>query len=289
MTRINGKKKTNKFIPIIIILFTVLATSAALLIYIYTQNYITVEHFDKSSDKLTSEDVSKVSPIIINNVVMGGVTDKGNFVKKAILDSKNRVEKGIEIDMYSLDGKLGTYEIYNVSYDEKREITHVLPLKEKVAEEYIAIGKSENNLMSRTVKKVEVKKSDKKNAKKALGKYRLFNNTIKIHEAYETKLTKDRNVRIISITSSGKNTFGVYSAIICIEENNAEIIKYSYVKNTKSSIRWPIYSFKFACDLNNDGKYELIIQEARELTMKYCIMEHQKNRYKEVLGVEIKI
>ncbi|MDD2627965.1 MAG: hypothetical protein PHR25_03270 [Clostridia bacterium] len=289
MTRVNGKKKTKKLIPIIIILFTVLAASTALLIYIYTQNYITVEYFDKTSDKITSEEVSKVNPIIINNIIMGGVTDKGSFVKKDILDSKNKVEKGMELDMYSLGGKIGTYEIYNVSYDEKREITHVMPFKEKLVEEYIAIQKSDDNIMPRTVKKFEVKKTDIKDAKKALGKYRLFNNTVNVHEAYETKLTKDRSVRIISVTSSGENTFGVYSAIIAIEGDNAQIIKYSYVKNTKSSVKWPVYSFKFACDLNNDGKYELVIQEARELTMKYCIMEYQKNKYKEVLGVEIKI
>ena len=52
-----------------------------------------------------------------------------------------------------------------------------------------------------------------------------------------------------------------------------------FVKNTESSINWPVYSIKFACDLNHDDKYEIVLQEAREKTMKYSILENKKNKF----------
>lgn len=283
----NAKKK--KLIPILVLFIALLAISGALLLYIYTQNYITVEYVDKASSKVTSDEVSSVSPIVINNVVVGGVSDKGKWLSKDNLYGKANVSKGVELDLYGTSGKMGTFEIYSTSYDQNKGITYAIPLKDLSDEEYIAIAKSETNIMQRSLTKVEANEQDEKYVKKALGKYRLFNNTVKVNEVYECYLTEGQKTRIISATSSGKNNFGVYSTVAYVNGNNARIMKYSYVKNTESSINWPVYSIKFACDLNNDGNYEVILQETRELTMKYDIMEYRNNKYYEVISFEFNI
>lgn len=286
----NARIRKNKIIvPIIILLFVVLAISVAFLIYVYTQNYINVEYIDKAASKVKSEDVSSVSPIIINNVVVGGVSDKGKWLSKDNMYGKANIIKGTEVDMYGKSGKMGTFEIYSISEDAERNITYAIPLTDISDQEYIAIDKADTNAMIREMVKLEFTEDDVKAVKKALGKYRLLNNTVKINEVYEVYLDTDQKTRIISATSSGKNTFGVYSVVVCVKGNDSDIVKYSYVKNTESSINWPVYSIKFACDLNNDDSYELIIQEARELTMKYSILEFKKNKYYEVIGVEFKI
>jgi len=289
MKKVNKKKNVKKVIPFIIILVTVLVLSAVFLIYIYTQNYITVEYIDKASSKVSSKDVTSVSPIIINNVVVGGVSDKGKWLSKDNLYGKANISKGAEIDMYNLSGKMGTFEIYSVSKDNEKGITYAVPLKDIMEEEYIGLGKSESNAMTRGLTKIEPTDEDEKHVKKALGKYRLFNNTVKVNEVYEAYLGTDQKTRIISATSEGDNKLGVYSVVVFVKGSRAKIIKYSYVKNTESSINWPVYSIKFACDLNYDDKYELVIQEARETTMKYSILEFKNDKYYEVMGINFNI
>lgn len=289
MKTVNKKNKTKKVIPWIILLLTILVICGIFLIYVYTQNYINIEHIDKSAGKVKSEDVTSVSPIIINNVVVGGVSDKGKWLSKDNLYGKANITKGAEIDMYNLAGKMGTFEIYSVKKDNEKNITYAVPLKDVMDEEYLGVSKSETNIMMRELNKITPTEKDEKYVKKALGKYRLLNNTVKVNEVYEGYLTADQKTRVISATSTGDNKFGVYSAVIFVKGNKAEIIKYSYVKNTESSVNWPVYSIKFACDLNNDDSYELVLQEARETTMKYSIMEYNKNKFYEVMGFEFKI
>ena len=235
---------------------------------------------------------------MINNVLVGGVSDKGKWLSKDNLFGKANISKGTEVDMYGQKGKIGTSKnpepytslnLYTSSGCFIEFITYAIPLKDLADEEYVAISKSEDNVMIRGLTKLEVSDEDTKYVKKALGKYRLFNNTVKVNEVYETYLNSDQKTRIISATSSGKNNFGVYSVVVYVEGNNARIMKYSYVKNTESSINWPVYSIKFACDLNKDGSYEVILQEARELTMKYSIMERRGNKYYEVIGYSFNI
>ena len=285
-TKIN---KNKKIVPILIIFVMILAISTAFLIYVYTQNYINIENIDKSALNIKSDEVSSVSPIIINNVVVGGVTDKGKWIAESNMSDKANITKGAEIDVYSQSGKKGTFEIYSVNEDVERAITYAIPLTDMSDQEYIATGKSESNIMIRKMVKVEDVEEDVKSVKKALGAYKLLNNTVKINEVYEVYLSSEQKTRIISATSSGKNTFGVYSVVVCVKGNECDIVKYSYVKNTESSVNWPVYSIKFACDLNNDDNYELIIQEAREVTMKYSILENRKDKYYEVIGLEFKI
>lgn len=285
--RKTNKKKNNKIIPLVILLAAILLLSLVFLIYIYTQNYVTVEYINKA--KVSSDDVTSVSPVIINNVVVGGVSDKGKWLSKDNLYGKANISKGTEIDMYNVSGKMGTFEIYSVSKDNEKGITYAVPLKDIMEEEYIAISKSDNNAMKRALSKIEPSEKDEKYVKKALGKYRLLNNTVKVHEVYEGYFDTNEKTRVISATSEGDSRLGVYSVVVAVKGDKADIIKYSYVKNTESSINWPVYSIKFACDLNNDDRYELVLQEARETTMKYSILEYKKEKYYEVIGFSFNI
>ena len=156
-------------------------------------------------------------------------------------------------------------------------------------EEYIAIIKSDTNIMTRKLTKIGSSENDEMYVKKALGKYRLFNNTVKVIEVYEGYLETDQKTRIISAISKGDSKLGVYSVVVAVKGNDARIVKYSYVKNTESSVNWPVYSIKFACDLNKDDKYEIVLQEAKETKMKYSILENKNNKYYEVIGYEFSI
>ena len=60
------------------------------------------------------------------------------------------------------------------------------------------------------------------------------------------------------------------------------------MKNFKKSSDWPIYSFKFIADLNNDGTNEVIIQEVKEFEAKYDIIEFKNDNFIEVLSSELK-
>ena len=155
MKKSNKKNVNKKLIPLIITFITLLVLSGMFLIYLYTQNYITVEHIDNASSKIKSEDVTSVSPIIINNVVVGGVSDKGKWINKDNIYGKTNITKGLEIDMYNISGKMGTYEIYSVSEDKEKEVTYAVPLKNIMEEEYIATLKSDTNIMPRTLTKIE--------------------------------------------------------------------------------------------------------------------------------------
>ena len=95
--------------------------------------------------------------------------------------------------------------------------------------------------------------------------------------------------RIFCITNEVGKYSGGYSAVIYIANTGeSKIIKYSYVKNFKKSSDWPIYSFKFIADLNNDGTNEVIIQEVKEFEAKYDIIEFKNDNFIEVLSSELK-
>lgn len=287
MKKVNKKKKhQNSIIPIVIIvLVTILAISGALLVYIYTQNYIVIE---KVKQPATVEKGTTVSPIIVNNAVIGGVTDTGKFTNYKVASSNMKILESTELDMYKKNGKIGTYEIKSVKKIDD-SLTSVIPFKDISAIEYVAVLSSEKNIMLRETVELKGADEDEKYVKKALGKYRLFNNTVKINEVNEVYLTTDEKTRIICATSKGDTTFGAYSAIIAVKGKEAKIMKYAYVKNTESSINWPIYSLSFVCDLNGDETYELIVQETKEQAVKYSVIEYKKGQYYEVVGTDIKI
>ena len=68
-----------------------------------------------------------------------------------------------------------------------------------------------------------------------------------------------------------------------------QLLVYHQVKDLKKSDEWPIYSFKFVLDLNQDSVNELIIQETKEFEVKYDVIEFRGGKFTEVLSTVVKM
>lgn len=283
----SSKKRTLlKFLIGLFIVFLVL--SIALLIYILLNNNITYEKCNEDA-KFVSEDVAKNStPIIIDNVLVGGVYDK-KWVSsdRYYLNSTNK--SNLEIDVYSKSAKKGKYELTSISQATTKTVYSVIT-NANLIDEYFAIAKSDTNAMNVAAKKRQtVTENEIKMVKKALGIYRLFNTSVKITEVYDISLSQGENFTLIFATNEAGKSTGVYSAAVCVDNmNNARLVKYSYVRDKANAADWPIYSLKFVADLNLDGKNEIVLQETKEFEVKYSVMEYDKNEFKEVIGTVIK-
>ena len=100
-----------------------------------------------------------------------------------------------------------------------------------------------------------------------------------------------KNITLLEVTSSkkDKNKNGAYCSLILIDEKGkSSIIKYNYINNTKKAEDFKIYEIKFAIDLNNDLKNELVIQEVDEFETKYSVLEYRDNKFVTVLSEVIK-
>lgn len=283
----NGKKRT--LLKILIALFVVcLLCSAALLVYILLNNNIIYEK-TKDDAKFVSEDIAKNStPIIIDNVLVGGVYDK-KWVStdRYYLNSTNKAN--IDIDVYNEDGKKGKYELTSIAQGSTTTVYSAIT-NTNLTSEYFAIATNETNVMKVPAKKRQtVTENEIETVKKALGIYRLFNTSVKITEVYDITLTQGENATLIFATNEVGKSTGVYSAVIFVDNiGKAKIIKYSYVRDTNDASDWPIYSLKFVADLNADSKNEIILQETKEFEVKYSVMEYDGKNFKEVIGTVIK-
>lgn len=274
-----------KLLPIAIALGVVLVIAITImLITILSQNYIIYENIADTA--VANVDASKANLIIVNEAIVGGVQD-GKWISAEEMYEKNSNKKGIKVDMFSKTAKYGTFDTASLKYNKKSNIVYTTTTKTPKPEEYIALTSS-NDYKSSYLKATEKQDSDIKAVKKALGKYRLFNNTINIIAAYDVFIEQNIPGRIIVVTSES-NFFGTYSAIVYSSANNTCIVKYAYVKNSEKSISWPIYAANFAIDLDNDGTSELIIQETTETTTSYTIMKYEDKMFVEVLKHTIKL
>lgn len=282
------KKKPMKLrlLPIGIAIGVVFVVAVTImLITILSQNYIIQENI-KATTIDENTDVSKANIIIINDLVIGGLQDN-SWISADKIYSSNIVGDGISIDMFSKTAKYGTFNTSIFKYNKKNNIVYTTTTKVPTPEEYIAISATDNYI-NPILKESKAQDSDIKNVKKALGKYRLFNNTIKIVATYDTFIKQGVAGRIIVVTSES-NFFGTYSAIIYAEQDKACLVKYAYVKNSEKSVSWPIYAANFAIDLDNDGISELIMQETTETTTSYTIMKYEEEKFVEVLKHTIKL
>lgn len=269
-----------KILPIAIALGIVAVIAVTImLITILSQNYIIQENI-KATNIEDNIDVSKANVIIINELLIGGLQDNKWIPAEKIYDA-NIVGDGISVDMFSKTAKYGTFETASLKYNKKSNIVYTTTTKTPTPEEYIAISAT-NDYKNSYLKATATQDSDIKAVKKALGKYRLFNNTIKIIASYDAYIKQNMPGRIIVVTSES-NFFGVYSAIIYSDLDGSSIVKYAYVKNSEKSVSWPIYAANFAIDLDNDGISELIIQETTETTTSYTIMKYEDGVFYEVL------
>lgn len=283
----NGKKRT--LLKILIVLFVIcLVCSAALLVYILLNNNIIYEK-TKDDAKFVSEDVAKNSmPIIIDNVLVGGVYDK-KWVStdRFYLNSANK--SNLDIDVYNEAGKKGKYQLTSISQGNTTTV-YSATTNTNLSDEYFAIVTNETNVMNVPAKKRKtVTEEEIKTVKKALGLYSLFNTSVKITEVYDISMAQGENATLIFATNEVGKSTGVYSAVVFVDNmGKAKLVKYSYVRDKDNAADWPIYSLKFVADLNVDSKNEIILQETKEFEVKYSVMEYDGKDFKEVIGTVIK-
>ena len=158
-------------------------------------------------------------------------------------------------------------------------------------DEYFAIAKDSNYALTSQFNEAEIHDIDYQYVKKALGIYRIYNTTMNIKNVYSGYIDTNTPVRIISVTSNGKGLFGgVYSAIIAAYPNNneADIVQYSYTKDLKNSDDFPLYSVEFLADLNGDGISDLVTRGVTEFNVTYNVFEYKENTFYKVLSETMK-
>lgn len=285
--RSRSKAREKRIIPILIIIFIVIIIVSALLIwYILSNNYITIENIDNSASNVSDSVVNNGRTLIVNNIIVGGVNEK-SWISSQKIYEKNKDKDSIDIDMYNNNSMLGTYKTATLKKYENA-VVYTTTTKVPQPENYIAIESADKNINVNKMTKLEPTKQDEKHVKEALGKYKLLNNTVKITEVYETYITGGSD-KIICALSEKSGMFGTYSAVVYVSGSKAKLIKYSYVKNVKSSSTWPIYSAKFSIDINGDGLSELVLQETTENAVSYSIVELKNNEFYQVLKTTILI
>ena len=285
-----GKLKLKRGIKPLIILFVALfvVSIIILLISIFSKNVV-VEKIDTSPSDVSSDIAINSTPIVINNIIVGGVYEnKWVAFEKYYLNSKNGEDT--EVDVYSKSGKMGKYKIGKIVKDSKVTTAITTVSKSNLTNEYFATISRDNNIMTSPAKKIiNIDESYIKDVKKALGLYLMFNSSVKITEAYDVTLSDDNKGYIIFATNEINKKRGVYSAVVYVDlSSKAKVIKYSFIGDKKNAEEWPIYSLGFVADLNNDGKNEIIIQETKEFDVKYDVIEFKNNNFYEVLSGEVK-
>lgn len=163
-------------------------------------------------------------------------------------------------------------------------------VKEGTLNNYIAISTNDNisNILP-GMTKLEVTDEDEKYVKEAIGSYKLINGSVKVLEVYATNINGVTD-KIICATSEKANLFGVYSVVVYVTNGKAYLVKYSYVRDTDNSDRWPVYSLQFVMDLNGDSKPEIVLQETTGNDTSYSVLElRENNMFYEVLNTTIAI
>lgn len=285
----NTQKKRSLVKFFIIVFAIILICIVALLLYVLLNKNIVFEKIEDSA-KFVSDDVAKNStPVIIDNVLVGGVYDKKWVsTERFYLNSTNK--SNLEIDIYNKVGKKGTYELNSIAQGNTTTV-YSATTNTNIIDEYFAIAKNDNAdaMRLKAIKKQNITETEIKDVKRALGLYNLFNLTVKITEAYDISLSQGDNGVLIFATNEVGKSMGVFSAVVYVDSNNkTQLIKYNYIRDTKDASNWPIYSFKFLGDLNVDGKNEIIIQETKEFEVKYDVIEYNNNKFREVLSTVIK-
>lgn len=272
-----------------ITLFILLALSITFIIYINVTNIVVFEKIKDEGSSVSDNIAAASTPIIVNNIIVGAAYDnKWVSTERYFFKSVNK--ENTEIDVFTTSGKNGTFKLNEIQRNSEQSTAYTTTTRTNYADEYYAIkpGSSSTNSEILNLNDDSIKKYTE-DVKKALGMYSMLNGSIKIKEVQETYITPGKIVHVITATSNSKSGDGVYSCVVFLDDNNkASLVKYNFLKNTKDSEEFNIYSVKFVGDLNTDGKSELILQETKEFETKYTIMEYLNGQFYEVLSSKIK-
>lgn len=281
-----GKRRILKFI--MLLLAIVLILGITLFIYILVNNNINYTLKNDEASGATTNEAKNSSPIIINNILLGGVYNS-KFVSadKFFFNSNNK--NGTKIDMYSSEGKIGEYEIKGIKKGDSKTI-YIETSKENLTTEYFGIKSDIQNGFKKLNKYDNISEDEIKSIKKSFGIYSILNSSFKIVDSYEIRTT-DNTLKIFTVSNEPGKGMGAYSALVVYDEltKKSQCIKYNYVRNVKDAKDFGIISLKFVLDANGDGTAEIIIQETKEFEVIYSVFENIKGKYYLVLSSEISI
>ena len=283
---INNKRRT--FIPILIIVFVLVIVSCILFLwYTLSGNYINIGYEDNSAQNVTLAESANSNIIIANGIVLGG-SNGTKWVSAMKFYEANNSKTEIEVDVFGKNAQYGTYKTASIKkYD--NSVIYTTIAKEGMLDSYLAIDSTESSKVLPGMTKLEATTEDEKFVKEAIGSYKLINGSVKILEVYGTNINNVAD-KIICATSANANILGVYSAVVFVTNNKPYLVKYSYVRDTKNSDRWPVYSLQFIMDLNEDTKPEIVLQETTGNDTSYSVLELRKNNlFYEVLRSTVAI
>lgn len=282
--------KARRGLKIVAILVTIIIIiCVCFFVFVVFKNNIVVERIDYSSADASDDVVANSTPIILNNAVVGASYNK-EWVASESYYFRNQ-NKLVDIDIYNASGKKGKYKITNYANSDSSGTFYVTTDTPSSSEEFLAVGTSKNDIMMQPATQIlNISDEDIELVKKALGMYRIFNTTVRINSVYSVNLDTNNRGKIYCVTNESGKSSGAYSSVIYISNTGKSyIIKYNYVKNLKKASDWPIYSFKFIADLNQDGVNDIMIQETKEFDVKYDVIEFKNDKFTEVLSTQMKM
>lgn len=278
-----GKIKFKRLFIFLVSVFIILLILGLILLFVFCLK----DKFDISLDindaSNVSDDIAANSlPIVIDNLVVGGIyNNTWVSANKYYLKSNNKAD--LDTYVYNNNSRAGEYKIKDTyTFGDSVFVNTSYP---NYIDEYFSIPQDTYALTSQ-FKEAIVEEKDYDYVKKALGIYRMYNNTINITNAYSGYIDVNTPIKILSATSSQKGKFGgIYSSIIVVNlnTNSSNILQYSYTKDLENSYDFPLYSVKFLADLNGDGLSEIITREVTEFNVTYNVFEYKNNRYRRVL------
>lgn len=280
--------KRRMIIPILIIVFILIIISCVLFLwYTLSGNYIHIGHTDNKAEDVTAMYAKNSNIIIVNGIVLGASKDN-NWISSQKFYEANSTNSQIEVDVFGKNSQYGTYKTASIKKHNK-SVIYTTIAKSGPLSDYIAKSSTEGAKILPGMTKLEPTKEDEEFVKEAIGSYKLINGSVKVESVYGTNINEVTD-KIICATSAKSNLLGVYSAVVYVSGGKAHLVKYSYVRDTKDSDRWPVYSLQFVIDLNEDNKPEIVLQETTGTDTSYSVLElRENNTFYEVLRSTIVI
>lgn len=282
------KNRRRIILPLLIIFFVFIIIFGILFLwYTLSGNYINIAYSDNSAEDVSSSEAKDSNVIIVNGIVLGASNGQKWISSEKYFDA-NSSKSELEVDVLGQNSLYGTYKTASIKKYNK-SVIYTTIAKEGVPTSYLALTATEAAKIFPGMTKLEATKEDEKYVKQAIGSYKLINGSVKILEVYATNINEITD-KIICAVSEEANLLGAYSAVVYVTQDKAHLVKYSYVRDTKDSNRWPIYSLQFIMDLNQDSKPEIILQETTGDDASYSVLElREENKFYEVLRSTIVI
>lgn len=244
---------------------------------------------EKNDASIVSDDVAiNSSPIIIDNLIVGALYNS-RWVSSNRYYLKSNLKSNLDIYVYTEDKRAGTYKMedtYTVNNSVYANTSYI-----NYIDEYFAIPQDNNYALNSQFGEVATIEEDYESVKKALGIFRIYNNTMDIKKVYSGYTDSKTPVRFIVATSKNRGIFdGIYSAIIAVypNENKAKIVQYDYTNDLQDTDDFPIHSIEFFVDLNGDGDSELVTRDITEFSVYYNVFEYENGKFVRVLREEMK-